>query len=1026
MVVRTTFIRFARTVVLLVLFLSTTLSAFAQSLIGKVVDSRTQEPIIGAVVSVKGAEGSKAGAVSDVDGNFTLEVKKVPVVIVVSFTGYKKEEIDIFEVTSDELNIELTEDFNALEGVVVIGYGTQKKSDLAGAVTSVKVEDLNKDVSASLNGLLEGTTPGLQATPTGGQPGAGVSLRIRGGSSVQGGNEPLYVIDGFPIYNENISAGVISSSVDPLSSINPGDIESITVLKDASATAIYGSRGANGVIIITTKKGKSGEKAQVTYDGSIGWQTLRKKYEVLNGREFAELRNEALYDGNPNGGKYQYFSEKDLEEIGEGTDWQDAAYRTALVTNHQLSISGGTEKTHYAISGNYYKQDGILENTGFNRVNARLNIDTQFSNHLKVGVNATGSRTSNRIAPSGTVFALLQVPATATIYDKNGGLTFQNPFNLNLSNPYASLTEQTNKSISYRALGTAYGEYEFIKDLKLKISLGADVLQSEENSYIPSTLYEGATTGGSASIGNVRSESWLNENTLTYATTISKVHHLDFLLGYTQQEARNNINRSGSSNFVTDALTYNNLQGGSVLATPYSSSSSHSMISYLGRANYNYNDAHYFTFSIRRDGSSRFGKDRKWGTFPSAGYSWNIVNEKFFRPFKQTISNLKLRLSYGKTGNQEIGNYQSLSTLSTKLYTFNGSTVVGFAPDRIANNDLGWETTAQFDAGVDVGFFKDRLNFTIDYYRKKTTDLLLKVAVPFTSGYSTSLQNYGSVLNQGLEFGLNAQILKGKLNWDFSGNISLNRNKVLDLGGTSSSYITADLFTAYIIKEGQPLGSFYGAVYEGTLQQDEVETRGKYTYNQLAIPGDRVYKDINDDKKFTNAEDRTVIGNAEPDFTFGFTNRFNYKNFDLSFFFNGSVGNDLANVNRVRLSLFTGNQNAIKDAANRWTSNNTSSNVSRAKYSDPAAVFSSEFIEDGSYLRLKNITLGYTFPQPVVKAIGISGLRVFAAATNLLTFTSYTGYDPEVTSADNALTAGTDYGAYPTAKTFNFGVQVKF
>lgn len=1015
-----------RFIVLLVLLLTSVLPSLAQSLRGRIVDSRTDEPIVGAIVSVKGDIGNKVGAVSDIDGNFTLDIKKAPAVIVVSFTGYKREEIDIYELTDDVLPVSLTEDFNALEGVVVIGYGTQKKADLAGSVTSVNVGELNKSTSASLNGLLNGTTPGLQATPTGGQPGAGISIRIRGGSSVQGGNEPLYVIDGFPVYNESISAGVLSSSQDPLSSINPSDIESVTVLKDASATAIYGSRGANGVIIVTTKQGKSGEKAHVTYEASVGWQNLRKKYKVLNAREFAELRNDALYDGNPEGGYYQYMSADEIASLGEGTDWQDAAYRTALVTNHQLSISGGTEKTHYAISGNVYKQDGILKNTGFNRVNARINIDTQVSKRFKVGLNLTGSKTSNKVAPSNTVFALLQTPATATIYDEDGSYTFENPFNLSLSNPYASLIEQTNKGKTYRILGTAFGEYEFIKNLKLKVSFGTDINQTKESSYIPSTLYEGATSGGSASIGNVSSESWLNENTLIYATTIDKKHHLDFLLGFTQQETKDETVRTGSSNFVTDALTYNNLQGGSVLTTPYSYASSHSLISLLGRLNYNYNDLHSLSLSFRRDGSSRFGKDRKWGSFPSVGYSWNAAQEKFYRPFKKLVSNLKFRLSYGKTGNQEIGNYQSLSTLSTTLYTFNGSTVVGFAPTSIANDDLGWETTSQFDAGLDFGFFKDRLNFTVDYYRKKTTDVLLEVAIPYTSGYSTSLQNYGSVLNQGFEFGVNAQILKGKLNWDFSGNLSFNRNKVLDLGGTSSSYISTTLFTAYIIQEGAPLGTFYGAVYEGPLQEDEVSTKGQYTYNQSAIPGDRVYRDINDDGKFTNAEDRTVIGNAEPDFTFGFTNRFSYKNFDLSFFFNGSVGNDIVNVNRVRLSLFTGDQNAVKDAANRWTSTNTATDISRAKYSDPAAVFSSEFVEDGSYLRLKNITLGYTFTPAVVKALGISSLRLYASATNLLTFTGYSGYDPEVTSTDNALTAGTDYGAYPSSRTYNFGVQINF
>lgn len=1027
-------IRNNRLITIVLLLFVGSISALAQTLRGKVVDSRTQEPIIGAVVSVKNDKGNSTGAVTDIDGNFELQVKSFPTTLVASYTGYDKEEVDVYEVTDDVIEIDLTEDFNALDGVVVVGYGTQKKSELSGSVSNINVGDITKGVSASVNGLLEGVTAGLQATPTSGQPGAGVSLRIRGGSSVQGGNEPLYVIDGFPIYNENISSGAIpadanssiSASVsDPLSSLNPGDIESITVLKDASATAIYGSRGANGVVIITTKTGKTWQKPQVTYSGSVGWQKLRKKYDVLNGRQFAELRNEALYDGNPDAGHYQYLSQDEINAIGNGTDWQDAAYHSALVTNHQLSVTGGTENTHYAVSGNYFRQDGILRNTGFQRYSGRVNLDTKVSDRFKVGINITGSQTENKVAANDVVFGLLEIPATATIYDADGNYTFHNPFDVLLSNPVASLNEQTNKSRTYRVLGTAFGEYEFIKNLKLKVLVGADINTTKDYHYVPSTLYEGNASNGIASLGHVDERSWLNENTLSYSTTINKVHNFDFLVGYTQQNTKYEIVTSGSSNFVTDQLTYNNLAGGSVIATPTSATASNSLISWLGRVNYNFAERHSLSLSIRRDGSSRFGKDRKWGTFPSVGYSWNVSNEQFFKPLKNVVSSLKLRLSYGKTGNQEIGNYQSLSTLSSHIYTFNGQTVVGYTPDRLKNSDLGWETTYQFDAGLDFGFLKDRLTFTVDYYHKKTSDLLLNVAIPYTTGFESSLQNFGSVVNQGLEFSVNANIFRGKFTWDINGNLSLNRNKVTDLGGTDS-YITTDYYTSYIIKKGKPLGSFYGAVYDGVLQSGEEATKGALTYNQTGKAGDRIYKDINGDGKFTNAEDRTIIGNAEPDFTFGITNNFTYKGFDLSFFINGSVGNDIANINKERLSLFTGYQNAISDATNRWTLDNPSRTVSRAKYSDPASVFSSEFIEDGTFVRLKNITLGYTFDKKVTSWLHIAGLRIYFTATNLWTITNYSGYDPEVTSVDNALSAGTDYGNYPSAKTFNFGATVNF
>ena len=1002
-----------------ILLLATFHVALAQNVInGRVTDATTGDPLIGASVIVK---TDRQGVVTDVNGNFSLSTKKdFPLTLHLDFIGYRGLDVDVYD-NSEPIEIRLQENYSFTEEVVVIGYGQQKRGDLSGSVSSVDVSQITKGVSASFNGLLNGSTPGLQATPTSGQPGAGVSIRIRGGSSVEGGNEPLYVIDDFPIYNDRLSG-----TNDPLSAINPGDIESITVLKDASATAIYGSRGANGVVIIKTKRAKTDEAIKVTHDGSIGWQSLRKKYDVLNAREFAELYNDALYDGKPDAGRYQYLSQEEINTLGDGTDWQDAAYRNAVITNHQISVSGGSKKTRFIVSGNYYKQDGILLNTGFDRFSGRVNLDTKISNRLNVGFNLNVSKTKTKSGPSGATFALLQTPATATIYDQDGSYTFQNPFNLTLSNPIASIKEQENKQRNYRLLGTAFGEYEFIKNLKLKVLVGTDITAGKTYSYIPSYLYEGAGSKGSASLAHTDVSSWLNENTLTYSTTLRKVHHLDFLVGLTQQETKTETDGAGASDFVTDALTYNNLGSGSVISTPSSSATSHSLISFLGRVNYNFADRHNLSLSLRRDGSSRFGKDRKWGTFPSVGYSWNVANEEFFKGARQTVSNLKIRLSYGKTGNQEIGNYQSLSTLSTRYYTFADQIVVGFYPTRIANDELGWETTYQFDAGFDFGLFNDRVNLTLDYYHKKTKDLLLNVSIPYTSGYSTSLQNYGSVVNQGFEFSIVAHILTNKLKWDASGMLSLNRNKVIDLGGSSSSYITQDLFSSYIIEEGQPLGTFYGAIYDGVLQSGEESAKGAYTYNQSAIPGDRLYRDVNGDGKFTNAEDRTPIGNAEPDFTFGLTNKFEYKNFDLSFFINGSVGNDIANINKVRLSLFTGAQNAIKDAANRWTPERPSQSISRAKYSDPAAVFSSEFIEDGSYVRLKNITLGYTFPQKTVKSLGISGLRLYATATNLWTITDYSGYDPEVTSVGNSITAGTDSGAYPSAKTYNFGVSVTF
>lgn len=1021
------------------LFLGT-LGISAQTLKGTVLDARTHEPIIGAVVSVKTDKGLSGGTSTDFNGHFSLSVKSVPATIVASYTGYNSEEINIYELTDDEVQIDLTENFNALQGVVVVGYGTQKKSDLTGAISSVNVGKINTNTTASVNSLLNGASAGLQVTPTSGQPGAGISLRIRGGASIQGGNEPLYVIDGVPVYNGSSSTGIFGKfdannnstpaheGFDPLSSLNPGDIESISVLKDASATAIYGSRGANGVIIITTKKGKAGEKAHIVYDGSIGVQSIARKYDVLNATQFAQLRNDALYAENPSLGRYQYKSEAEIAQLGAGTDWQDEAYRSAVVTNHQISVSGGTDKTHYAVSGNYFNQEGILRNTGFERLSGRINIDTQVSKHFNVGANLSYSQITSDTPPSSAVFAILQAPPTTPVYNADGSFFYKdNDFDILISNPVAALEQQINQSKNNRLFGSAFGEYEFIKDLKLKVLVGVDVNSTKEYGYTPSTLYEGATSNGTANLGHSQQGTWVNENTLTYAKSFGDVHNFNFLLGFTQQETNLEVFSTGSSDYVSDFYTYNSLQSGSVVSTPNSSKVTNSLISYLGRVNYDFNHIHALSLSFRRDGSSRFGRNRKWGTFPSVGYTWNVVNEDFAKGLKDTFSNLKLRVSYGKTGNQEISSYQSLATISSRKYVIDGNILTGYAPDRIANDELGWETTYQFDAGLDFSLFNDRLNFTVDFYNKLTKDLLLSVEIPYTSGFSTSLQNYGSVQNRGWEIGIVSHNFVGKkFSWDTSFNISFNRNKVKEIGGSSKSYITNNYYWGYIIQEGQSLGSFYGAVYDGVLQSGEESTRGKYTYNQSAIAGDRVYKDLDGDGSFSNAKDRTVIGNAEPDFTFSLSNTINYRNWDLSIFINGSVGNDIANINKERLSLFTGKSNAIGDAAGRWTTANPSATISRAKYTDPASVFSSEFIEDGSFVRLKNLSLGYSLPKKTLKALSLSKLRFYASVTNLLTITGYSGYDPEVTSADNALTAGTDFGAYPSARTWNFGVSVGF
>ncbi|MCD7978264.1 MAG: SusC/RagA family TonB-linked outer membrane protein [Tannerellaceae bacterium] len=706
---------------LLLLLFSIPLLLHAQTpiqIMGKIVEARTNAEVIGATVIVQ-EESLHPGAMTDVNSEFQLTVKELPVNLKIHYIGYREQEIAIYEEPTEPILITISENTILINEVVVIGYGTQKRSELTGAIASVPPERLTQVPVASIDNALQGSIAGVQVSQVSGQPGGQVSIRIRGGSSIQGGNEPLYVIDGFPFYNTTTSAGTLSgSSVNPLASINPGDIESIDILKDASATAIYGSRGANGVIIITTKKGK-GETTNVSYDFSMGLQSLRKKIDVLNAHDFAILRNNALYDAYPDKGPYQYLSQSQIDQLGKGTDWQDEAFRTAWVQNHQLSITGGSKKTRYAISGNYFDQDGIIRNTGFRRLSTRINLDSQVYERLKVGFTLSAARTEANVAPSGIVSALLTMPPTATIYEADGSYTLQNPFENIFSNPIASLNEQKNKSTDYYVTGSIFGEYSILENLVLKVLAGTNINNNKEYNYIPNNIYEGASVNGEASLGTVAAYSWLNENTLNYTKEFNKKHFFNFLAGFTQQESRSEILRTGSSNFVNDYLTYNSLQSGSVTTTPYSDVETSALRSWLGRINYNLDHKYFLSVSFRGDGSSRFGQDRKWGYFPSAGAAWILSNEDFFQAARSVVTHLKIRASYGKTGNQEIGSYQSQATLSSINYLFGNSTVTGFKPDRIANPDLGWETTYQTDLGVDISFFKDRLSVGLDLYHKK-------------------------------------------------------------------------------------------------------------------------------------------------------------------------------------------------------------------------------------------------------------------------------------------------------------------
>ena len=983
------------------------------SLVGTVIDSETKNPIEGATVQLEAVTHSVK---TDRQGKFQFVTgQKLPFTITVSYLGYEKKQI---VVTSSPAVIELKSLAEGLDEVVVVGYGTIRRKDLTGSVSSLSESLLKQNVS-SLDQALKGGISGVQVTQTSGQPGGGVSVRIRGGASIQGGNEPLYVIDGFPVYNESSSSGVGSgTATNPLASINPADIENIEVLKDASATAIYGSRGANGVVIVTTKKGKYGRN-QLFYEGSYGTQSVLKQIDVLNAKQFVQLRNESLYDTNPSLGKNQYLSENEINALGDGTNWQKEAFRRANIRNHQLSLTGGAEKIQYYLGANYLDQDGVIINTDFKRYGFRTNIDAKPYERLQIGANFSINKTTSQIAPSGIINSLLIMPPTATIYEADGSYTLRNPFENIFANPIATLREVENKNNTLRSLGTAFAQYKIIDGLQAKVLFGADLQNKSDKYYLPSYIYEGSGNNGRASLGSLDYFSWLNENTLTYDKSFSN-HNINALVGFTQQEATTELFNAGAEGFVTDDLLYNNLQSGANILRPGSDAYKWVLHSYLARVNYNYMNKYYASASIRRDGSSRFGANNKWGNFPSLALSWRIGNESFIKDNLSYVSDLKLRTSYGTTGNLEIGQYKSLSTLYTLNYLIGNKVVPGFTPQRVGNAELGWEKTYQYDLGLDVGLWSNRVQLTLDWYYKKTTDLLLDVELPWTTGYASSLQNFGVVQNKGLEFNAKTKNLQGAFSWDSDLNISFNRNKVLEIGNDASSYISGN----YIIQVGKPLGTFFGTQIDGILQSGEESTKGVFTGNAVPKAGDRLYKDVDGDGKFTSANDRTIIGSAQPKFIFGFTNSFSYKNFDLNILLQGSVGNKILNINRQNLEMFTGQQNASIDALSRWSTTNASITYPRAKL-DPAPIFSDQFVEDGSFVRLKSFQLSYSLSKEVVNKLNIAGLRFFTTAQNLLTWTNYKGFDPEVTSGSN-VQIGTDAGIYPSSRSISFGASITF
>lgn len=988
------------------------------------------DPIIGANVVEKGTTN---GVITDIDGKFTFSVGD-DAILQVTYIGYVGQEIKVGN--QSILAIQLKEDTQALDEVVVVGYGTVKKSDITGSVASVKVGELREGVTTSVDQMLMGKSAGVNVVQSSGEPGGGFSINIRGASSVNAGNSPLYVIDGVPIDNSRpiSQASVLGfnsnrSPRNPMSSINASDIESIEVLKDASATAIYGSRGANGVILITTKGGGKDEKTKVSYQGYIGIQNPSNKLKLLNAADYKRVLNDIINAGGDEEGNRV----GDIANGGKGTDWQDEITNSnAIVHDHQLSFSGGTAKTAYYLSLNYMDQEGLIRNTDFNRYSARINLQSDVNSRLKIGLNATGSYMKDHFVANGfgtnegagAMYAAFNFDPTYAVMDEDGKYILS-PLHT-IDNPVAITEGMRSHSDSYRILASAYADYTIIEGLNAKINMGTDFMNESRKSFVSSLTKEGGNNGGLAANQNSEKSNYLIEGTLNYNKTFG-IHGLNALAGITYQRFVTSRLSNTASDFPNESLEADNLGIGNQETFRISNSvTGNRLASYIGRINYSLLDRYLLTATVRADGSSRFGANNRFGYFPSAAFAWKMTNENFLKDI-DFLTSLKFRASWGKTGNQEIGDFPSLSTFEQAgKAIWGGRQVTGTQPAKMPNPDLKWETTEQINIGFDFGFFNNRINGNIDYFRKSTTDMLLNLPVPQSTGYTDILSNVGRIDNNGFEFLLNTvNIDTRNFSWQSSISFSAMRNEVKDLGGIDEIIIGAGynhVTQVAIQKPGLPLNSYYGWEIDGIWQKGDDFSKFTEDYR----PGDLKYVDQNSDGVIDD-KDRVVLGNSFPDFQWSFSNTLTYKNVDLFIFFEGVEGVDMLNGNLID-NYFPINFRRNKFSElylNRWTEENPSNEY--PSFENPLRfgrrVANSKTVQDASYVRLKTIRLSYTLPKKLLS--GIQGLQLYATAENLFTITDYIGLDPAVNPNNNA-NFRMDFNAYPTARSFIIGAKIDF
>lgn len=1000
---------------------SSSLLAQGTEVKGVVKDGGTGEPLIGVSVLVK---GTSRGVITDMDGGYAIQGVGPDDVLFFSYLGYSTQEILVGN--QSVIDVSLVSSTSDLDEVVIVGYGVQEKRNLTGSIVSVGSDEVRKTNVQDPVSLLQGRAAGVQVTSNSGAPGGGMSINIRGSSSLNAGNNPLYVVDGVPI-ETNVTSSLNGSEnfgLNPLVAINPADIESIEVLKDAASTAIYGSRAANGVVLITTKRGKEG-RAQISLNVHTGVSQITRKLDVLNASQYRS----AVLDSyaNSDDGREPISAIVDsLSSTNNGdVDWQSELLRKAIQTNVDLSIQGGSENVKYAWSTSFFDQDGIILNSNYRRITSRLNVDFNVTDRITVGQSISYSNgVNNRINAAGTgnlsiIRELLIRPPTYSMYLPDGSI---NGYQFGKRNPVGLAELSTNLNKSNRIIAGQYLEYKFTDFLKFRTSVNVDFLSMKEDTFIPSTLdyREGYNTGSVRSTNNI---TWSNENILTYQRQFDGKHNVGGLAGFSFQDW--NYERTGLDGMFFPSDDIRTMNGaGTISNQGVNITTSHSLLSYFGRVSYDYDRKYLFEANVRADGSSRFGRDNRFGFFPSASVGWRFSDEGFLSG-AGVLDDGKLRFSAGQTGNEAIGNYTSQGEflVGTNYLDYSGA-----APTVMPNSGLSWETTTQYNAGIDLAFWQGRLGLTVDAYIKDTKDLLYNVPIPRETGFSYITQNIGKIQNKGIEVLVNTHnVTTQNFNWSTSLNISTNTNMVKELPEEllTNGFIQNGNF--HILQEGYPIGTFFGWRFDGVYARDEDNVNGVTNGAQGPVyeGGDPIWHDLNGDNVI-DQNDRQVIGNATPDFFGGITNDLSYKNFSLSFLFQFSYGGEIySEINHQRNSIVRYN-NLSTDALNRWREQGDITDFPKPVQDDPLQSDSriqSRWVEDGSYIKLKNVNLRYSLPLELVNRIGLTRLDAYVTGTNLITWTDYTGFDPDVSSY-SGLRIGVDEGSYPQSRTVIVGLSI--